>query len=305
MFLFFAGLVVFLRPINIVVANIVLVVVSAVGIVYVFFTILPTVANDVPFQTPFSAKLWRLFFPMLRVVPRGTKGLHRRHSLISSSMNVLVARVKNSMHAFHTTVRQRREANLVDFSVLAGSLLDGSRNNAGRVLNSVCAFLRCYTPHIPTHEKAPKMHENTDVRPHGGNTTHPHEETADEFRGEAQDKAWNKAMNTIIKHHLLEPHPGNMMAAMVSITPSVILGRHEDALLRLLWEFSVDYSGRVTQKSPEKHVLSQFAFNSKAVIAGIGIVRSPNRIVTATSLCLSYRFPRAHFSVSERRVGRA
>ena len=53
-FLFFAGLVLFLFPINVVVAGITLALVCIVGLLYIVLTFLSIYSEDCPYETPLS-----------------------------------------------------------------------------------------------------------------------------------------------------------------------------------------------------------------------------------------------------------
>ncbi|KAI0318751.1 hypothetical protein OF83DRAFT_1170800 [Amylostereum chailletii] len=60
LFLFFAGLVEFMKPINRFVANVLLGVVCMCGASYAVLTILPIIYIDCPFQSPFTKTVWRM-----------------------------------------------------------------------------------------------------------------------------------------------------------------------------------------------------------------------------------------------------
>jgi hypothetical protein len=57
---FFAGLVAFLIPVNIVLAAIVAALLSVVAGIYIWLTILPLISLDCPYQTPLSGLLWNI-----------------------------------------------------------------------------------------------------------------------------------------------------------------------------------------------------------------------------------------------------
>ena len=60
-FLFFAGLIEFLMPINLLIANITLVVALVGGVIYTIFTILPLLYRQCPYRTPVSGLCWRVW----------------------------------------------------------------------------------------------------------------------------------------------------------------------------------------------------------------------------------------------------
>ncbi|KAJ7121926.1 hypothetical protein C8R46DRAFT_1203557 [Mycena filopes] len=61
LFLFFAGLIAFLFPINIVLGAIAAMLFGSISITYLVFTVMPLVASDSPYRTPLSAIAWRLY----------------------------------------------------------------------------------------------------------------------------------------------------------------------------------------------------------------------------------------------------
>ncbi|KAJ7898667.1 hypothetical protein B0H14DRAFT_3853077 [Mycena olivaceomarginata] len=66
--LFFAGLIAFLVPVNIVITSVVCSLFLVVGGLYFLITLLPVHHLDCPYRTPLSSLFWRLFQYMLRVV---------------------------------------------------------------------------------------------------------------------------------------------------------------------------------------------------------------------------------------------
>lgn len=59
-FLFFAGLIEFLLPVNIVIAYILLSIVAVCGALYAGITLLPTICRNCPYRTPISSACWRI-----------------------------------------------------------------------------------------------------------------------------------------------------------------------------------------------------------------------------------------------------
>ena len=65
-FLFFAGLVIFLFDINHTVASVILALVAVCGLSYIIFTVIPILFHDSPFQTPLTTAAWYLHHLSLR-----------------------------------------------------------------------------------------------------------------------------------------------------------------------------------------------------------------------------------------------
>lgn len=109
-FLFFAGLVEFLFPINRAVAITILVVVAASGAVYAVITILPAIRRNCPYRTPLSGAFWRLvhFIALL---------FHRHPKVGSKIMQSDMALGREVLATLPSEALEQRDLRAIDWTI--------------------------------------------------------------------------------------------------------------------------------------------------------------------------------------------
>ncbi|KAJ7644934.1 hypothetical protein FB45DRAFT_300880 [Roridomyces roridus] len=85
--LFFAGLVAFLLPINLVVTAAAGGILGLISVTYFSFTILPIISADSPYRTPLSSAIWAFFQQLSRLFCRGREASTDQESVLTSGLS--------------------------------------------------------------------------------------------------------------------------------------------------------------------------------------------------------------------------
>jgi hypothetical protein len=95
LFLFFAGLVAFLLPINLPIAALAATILVAVVVVYVLLTLLPLIYLDCPYRTPLSAACWRISQTCMSVWHRWHSAGEKASDVVESSNQTIIEAISN------------------------------------------------------------------------------------------------------------------------------------------------------------------------------------------------------------------
>ncbi|KAF7307309.1 hypothetical protein MIND_00524900 [Mycena indigotica] len=142
--LFFAGLVEFLRPINIAISNLVLGLLILCGSLYALVTFLPLFYTNCPYQTPLSAIWWRIFW-MLGLLrsreeskPSGTILESMVHAREADATEISSERDERDLEAMRWTLSHLREdTELESFLVHIPHMISGFDYSAKLLLHQL------------------------------------------------------------------------------------------------------------------------------------------------------------------------
>ncbi|KAJ7644932.1 hypothetical protein FB45DRAFT_300877 [Roridomyces roridus] len=118
--LFFAGLVAFLLPINIVITAVAAGILGLISVTYLCLTVLPIISADSPYRTPLSSAIWAFFQQLSRLFCRGREAPTDQESTLTSSEDTKVPtmmEVMVSKAVASSPKRDQRDAQVIVWTV--------------------------------------------------------------------------------------------------------------------------------------------------------------------------------------------